>query len=340
MLLNWAYGRHFSFLKAIAAIWQKLYNPKLKATFKIDLDQVFDQPKLLEQTGKTALQHLCTPLWGAKAQDDAGNIREFGLLAGALVNESDINQGLFTPDIIAELEPKKNEDLVFSKNIVQAASTEAEMMVNYPKDSLIDGANYALERIHVTGGTTGIRINSLFKYRPFTASFMGRAEDQAYMLSIIDNGYKAATLHASGLIMRHDKDAFAAEAIQAAKLGKVIGDLERIILFTGLAKAMNVNATELHEVLDPFTGAYITDIPYTLVHLLFCLKALELDENDAEEILTDGCKRLKKSFIFAQNRLSKEWKKEKQEWNLFYDTLEQSSPNPQFTEILKQVKIA
>ncbi|MFH0751639.1 MAG: hypothetical protein V2B17_07365, partial [Chloroflexota bacterium] len=37
------YGRHYSFLKAIAALWHVAIDPAVRATFKIDLDQVFPQ---------------------------------------------------------------------------------------------------------------------------------------------------------------------------------------------------------------------------------------------------------------------------------------------------------
>jgi len=52
--VNGKYGRHYSFLKAVTAFWQVFVDPDKKATFKIDLDQVFPQEKLLEETGKSA----------------------------------------------------------------------------------------------------------------------------------------------------------------------------------------------------------------------------------------------------------------------------------------------
>ena len=58
------YGRHYSFLKAIAAFWQVFVDGRVRATFKIDLDQVFPQKALLEQTGATAFGHFMSPLWG------------------------------------------------------------------------------------------------------------------------------------------------------------------------------------------------------------------------------------------------------------------------------------
>jgi len=59
------YGRHYSFLKAIAALWNYLIDPEIKATFKIDLDQVFPQKELVDETGKSVFEHFCTDLWGA-----------------------------------------------------------------------------------------------------------------------------------------------------------------------------------------------------------------------------------------------------------------------------------
>jgi len=93
------YGRHYSFLKALPALWQVLVDPGIRATFKIDLDQVFPQDILVDETGRSAFEHLMTPLWGARGEDGDGSSVELGMLAGALVNESDIGRGLFTPDV-------------------------------------------------------------------------------------------------------------------------------------------------------------------------------------------------------------------------------------------------
>ncbi|MEA2620165.1 MAG: hypothetical protein QOC97_938, partial [Chloroflexota bacterium] len=80
------YGRHYSFLKAVAALWHVAIDPVVRATFKIDLDQVFPQEVLLAETGRTAFGHLATPLWGATARDAEGREIDLGMLAGALVN--------------------------------------------------------------------------------------------------------------------------------------------------------------------------------------------------------------------------------------------------------------
>ena len=52
------YSRHYSFLKAIATFWNVFVDPQLKATFKIDLDQVFPQGVLVDETGSSALEHF------------------------------------------------------------------------------------------------------------------------------------------------------------------------------------------------------------------------------------------------------------------------------------------
>jgi len=58
------YGRHYSFLKAIAAFWSIFIRPKIKATFKIDLDQVLPQKELVEQTGNSAFVTLTNTPFG------------------------------------------------------------------------------------------------------------------------------------------------------------------------------------------------------------------------------------------------------------------------------------
>jgi hypothetical protein len=79
------YGRHYTFLKAIAALWRTLIDPQIKGTFKIDLDQVFPQAELVNQTGSSAFEHLQSPLWGASGWDAKGESVELGMIAGALV---------------------------------------------------------------------------------------------------------------------------------------------------------------------------------------------------------------------------------------------------------------
>mmetsp|Transcript_69906 Transcript_69906/g.218191 ORF Transcript_69906/g.218191 Transcript_69906/m.218191 type:complete len:294 (+) Transcript_69906:134-1015(+) len=60
------YGRHYSFLKAVLAIYHAFIDPAVTATFKIDIDQVFVQDSLVSETGKSMLEHFKSDLWGAK----------------------------------------------------------------------------------------------------------------------------------------------------------------------------------------------------------------------------------------------------------------------------------
>ncbi|MEM9980522.1 MAG: hypothetical protein AAF808_23090, partial [Cyanobacteria bacterium P01_D01_bin.2] len=226
------YGRHYSFLKAIVPLWNVLVDPEIKATFKIDLDQVFPQAELLEQTGATAFGHLQTPLWGATGKDSAGEPIELGMIAGALVNQRDIHKGVFTPDVTVPGTKLNPDEYVFFSKLPQALSTEAEMMTRYKTGTEMDGETKAIQRIHVTGGTNGILVDSLRRYQTFTPSFIGRAEDQAYILSARGQKPHLGYAHASGLIMRHDKEGFAQEAIAIAKVGKQVGDYLRILLFS------------------------------------------------------------------------------------------------------------
>ncbi|MFC1864012.1 hypothetical protein ACFL1Z_08700, partial [Thermodesulfobacteriota bacterium] len=323
------YGRHYSFLKAIAAFWNILIMPGLKATFKIDLDQIFPQEILTEQTGSSVFEHFMTPLWGATGVDSLGCSLDLGMIAGALVNESDISKSLFYPDVrYPEQEPTPDE-YIFYSTLPQALSTEAEMMTRYT-DGVLDGFNRCIRRVHVTGGTNGILINSLRKYRPFTPSFMGRAEDQAYILSVIlKRNPGLAYVHKDGLIMRHDKDVFAQEAIESAHISKFIGDYIRILYFSAYARLLSGDLSEIKAEVDPFTGCFISKIPITVVYLRLCLKAESLiasgKEKDALELIKNGTSRITYAIKFisgSESMLKDQFEKEAQGWNIFYDTIQ------------------
>ena len=322
------YGRHYSFLKAIGAFWQIVMDPEIKATFKIDLDQVFPQKELVEQTAASAFEHFTTPLWGAHGLDSEARPVELGLIAGALVNESDIGKSVFTPDVTlpdGELLP---EEYIFFSRLPQALSTEAEMMTRYNTPDL-DGRKTCIQRVHVTGGTNGILISSLRRHRPFTPSFIGRAEDQAYILSAYPNpGVRLAYAHKDGLIMRHDKETFAQEAIKSAHIGKLLGDYIRILLFSAYGGVLEDNIAQLKNEFDPFTGCFISRIPTTVVYLRFALKAASFiaagQEKQAIEFITGGAKRITTALNFVQGKnssLKHQYEKERLGWNLYYDTL-------------------
>jgi hypothetical protein len=322
------YGRHYSFLKAISAFWNIFINQDIKATFKIDLDQVFDQDKLVEQTGASAFDHFKTPLWGAGGVDSRGNPVEMGMIAGALVNESDIKESLFTPDVKRPGRDLNIDEYIFFSTLPQALSTQAEMMTRYGSKEL-DGEKTCIERIHVTGGTNGILVNSLLRYRPFTPTFIGRAEDQAFILSVFEgHDSRLAYLHKDGLIMRHDKEAFARDAIDAAYLGKLVGDYIRILYFSAYARVLTHDINSIKELADPFTGCFISKIPMTVVYLRFAMKAATFfasgDMEKGQDFIRLGSRRILAAtdFIYGSpSELTKQYLTERRAWNTYYDIL-------------------
>jgi hypothetical protein len=323
------YGRHYSFLKAMAAFWKIFIQPDVKGTFKIDLDQVFPQQDLVEQTGASAFEHFKTPLWGARGLDSSGNPIELGMIAGALVDEKDITQSIFTPDVSLPDRVLSPHEHIFFSMLPQAISTESEMMTRYDTPQ-IDGLRTCIERVHVTGGTNGILVDSLRRWRPFTPSFIGRAEDQAYLLSTLaDPSNRLAYVHKDGLIMRHDKEAFAQEAIKAAEIGRILGDYIRILYYSAYARTLSENIAAVKKIFDPFTGSFISRIPATVAHLRFGFKAACLfkknQHTEGMEFVISGSKRLAKALEFMRGKnssLKKQYEKEKQGWHLYYDTLD------------------
>lgn len=322
------YGRHYSFLKAVAGLWSVLVDRGVRATFKIDLDQVFPERELVAETGRSAFEHFLTPLWGALGRDARGRPVELGMIAGALVDARDISQTLYSPDVRYPDRDPSYDEFFFCSAMPQALSTAAEMMARYGRDGP-DGRTACLERVHVTGGTNGILVDSLRRHRPFTPSFVGRAEDQAYILSALGgDGTRLAYLHQDGLFMRHDKDVFAREAVAAARLGKLIGDYVRVLYFSAYARVVAKDVRELKDRIDPFTGCFVSVLPATVVHLRFALKAASLfaagDDAAAARFVREGASRLRKALAFAcgeESALRRTYLEERAGWDLFYGTL-------------------
>ena len=328
-----AYGRHYSFLKAVAALWHVTKDPRIRGTFKIDLDQVFPQDQLVRETGKSAFDLLQSPLWGANGLDRDGPPVALGMIAGALVNQGDIGKGLFTPDVTRPDDPLSEEEFIFASRIPQALSTEAEMMTRYGEKGP-DGRSACMSRVHVTGGTVGIRVDSLRRYRPFTLSCISRAEDQAYLMSVLYNPGPPYLryVHMPGLIMRHDKHTFAGEAIRAAAAGKVVGDLERMFLFSRYADSLPWPLQETRSSLAPFTACFILTLPLTTALLRLALKTLTLNPDEsrrtgltAEELLKVGADRLLphlRSFQRDPEWIGTAYDREKRAWNSYYAILD------------------
>ncbi len=328
------YGRHYSFLKAVAPFWRLFVDPAVKATFKIDLDQVFPQETLLRESGASAFGHFRTPLWGALGRDAEDRPVELGMIAGALVNEKDIGRGLFTPDVTPPESIPPGESSVFYNRVPMALSTRAEMMARYGSGTDLDGIRTCLQRFHVTGGTNGARVDALLRHRPFTPTFLGRAEDQAYILSVLYKGEGPFLryLHEPGLIMRHDKEAFAGPSIEAARLGRFVGDLARTYYFSRYAEAVPWGYEATKAQLDPFTGCFITRLPWTLQYLRLSLKAAEAirsgETAEARALVSLAAERLSPLLDADEGKapsVRERWSWESEAWEGYYDALEAAS---------------
>ena len=327
------YGRHYSFLKAISAFWQVLVDPKVKGSFKLDLDQVFDEEALVEETGQSALEHFITPLWGAEGTETGGRAVELGMMAGALVNERDMGHGLFTPDVSIPKSVPEGEAVIFYSPLPMALSTRAEMMTRYDND-ILDGVETCIQRIHVTGGTSAALIDSIRSHRPFTPTFIGRAEDQAYILCCLFNNpdKNLRYLHKPGLIMRHDKEAFAGQAIEGAKLGKYMGDLVRTLYFSYYARALPWPVKQTKHIIDPFTGCFVSKVPFTVVYLRLALKLAgffapddQVKKEEGLKLLVLSASRLEgliRDLSNTPDPLSARYQEEKEGWDIFYDVLD------------------
>jgi len=192
------------------------------------------------------------------------------------------------------------------------------------------GPKEAIQRIHVTGGTNGILVESLMKHRPFACSWIGRAEDQSYIFSVLGNpAPKLGYVHMPGLIMRHDKEAFAAEAMEAARIGKMVGDYERMLLFSEYSCVV-ADLADVKDLVDPFTGCFCIPIPYTTTWLRFTAKALGFVAagamKDAVDFAVQGAPRVLKCAGFVdrssgKSQLAASYEKEKGLWDKFYDAV-------------------
>ena len=311
--VNGNYGRHYTFLKYILLIWNKVINKDFRYSFKIDLDQVFDQKILLKSTGFSIFEIFKNQkFWGGTATDFDGRKVDLGMLAGALVNKNDISKDLFTPDVQRPKIKNFASDLlskrIFCPEWPQSLSTEAELM--YRSDDI--------QRIHVTGGTTGITVDSLKKWAPFTPSFVNRAEDQAFVISSINENEYLSHCHANNLIMRHDKHSFAQKSIEMSKFGKEIGNLERILIFSNYFEAHELDFEVLKEHFWPFTSVFSTKYAELLVGLVFLIDGCF----NGEQYVSLGSKRLLNTQEFCKTKLHNQYKTEKQFWREFVDRLE------------------
>merc|ERR1711953_282578 len=137
--------------------------------------------------------------------------------------------------------------------------------------------------------------------------------------------------HKSGLIMRHDKEAFAAEAMEAARIGKMVGDYERMLLFSEYGKFASSDFDAVMDLVNPFTGCFCIPMPKTVMSLRFALKTLGFVADgatkDAVDFAIEGSPRVAACLDFTKreagkmSKMEEQWRREQQAWDVFYDSI-------------------
>jgi hypothetical protein len=130
--------------------------------------------------------------------------------------------------------------------------------------------------------------------------------------------------------MRHDKEAFAAEAMEAAYIGKLVGDYVRIMAFTSYARALPWGIDRIKKAVDPFTGCFISRLPVTVSCLRMALAAAGMFSSANQRSMEDGAELVRVASIrlgraleefsdpaAVQDRLERE----REGWDLYYDIL-------------------
>ncbi len=139
--------------------------------------------------------------------------------------------------------------------------------------------------------------------------------------------------------MRHDKDAFAGEAMAAAEAGKLIGDDVRILQFSAYARAIGgpdeeaapdagwQTARAVKAILDPFTGCFVSRLPVTVVMLRFALRLAQAFDDGrgplGVEMAEIGARRLAEALDFTSGDVLRSVvERERAAWNDYYDVLD------------------
>ena len=103
----------------------------------------------------------------------------------------------------------------------------------------------------------------------------------------------------------------------------MVGDYERILLFSYYADKILNKYDYIKEELFPFTACFISKIPYIIIYFRALLKAYALageNEVDAEEFLLNLSDRLNNVIEHMDNDYYYEqYFKEKQAWEDFYN---------------------
>ena len=245
--------------------------------------------------------------WGGSGIDFEDRLVDLGMLAGGLVNKGETHKNYLIPDVKRPLKKTifstVSSKRVFCPDWSHALSTEAEIIYE----------NENIHRVHVTGGTKGITLNALEKWAPFTPSFINRAEDQAFIISSLNKNEFLSHIHAPYLIMRHDKLDFAKRTVTNAKLGKEIGNLERILLFSYYSKCPHFDFDLIKDHLWPYTSSFIQKFPEILLYFILLIDGI----SKSEKFLHDASIRLKRTQNFCNVKLEDQFKLEKEFWKNF-----------------------
>lgn len=332
------YAMHYNFLKAFGSL-AKFMNPSIKAVLKIDTDQSFPADRFYEETGSCWLESFTLPTLGALARDQNERDIYLGCFAGSLTNLNELidKDDLFFPDISMPEVPEsipEGEAGVFYQRLVQALITQGEAFppeVHWRALRILN--EYPYMRTFVTGGTVGFLIEALERYAPFVDTSIHRAEDQAFLLSVLFDQYDGKLLrylYFPGLHMIHEKESFASEAIKTAEPYKKIYDLERIWKFSYLAQALckikGWNFGEVRKTLNFFTASFIQPFPGLLALIRFALSVAEKGGRNREDIIyqKEGLKRLGK-IAFSQEGYRRDTTtrvvKEIKAWRFYYDLM-------------------
>lgn len=318
------YGRHYSFLKGIAYVYNKCVDSNIEYTLKIDLDQVFPQDLCKKLFGKYCFELLSSGLINSKGIDSEGRKVVFGMFAGALYNQTDFDQEnemqtYLSADVKLQ-DTKSLDSYILNNNNTQVLSTYAELCNNEQLN------NVAWKRYHITGGMNGGSIDYLKKYKPFTPSFISRAEDQAFILSVINDeidGEYLRYVHIPNFRMRHDKEEFIGTEISNNEVSKYVGDLERILLFSHYTIDILSNYPYIKREVAPFTATFISSRMYEVVLARFLTK-LTMYIHD-KELFTEFYKSFCRRIIDVLDKMDnqyylKRFDIERHAWDIFYGT--------------------
>ncbi|NVM23301.1 MAG: hypothetical protein HWN68_16145, partial [Desulfobacterales bacterium] len=332
------YAMHYNFLKAFGSL-AKFMNPRVKAVIKIDTDQSFPAERFYRETGLCWLESFTLPTLGALAQDQNERDIYLGCFAGSLTNLNELidKDDLFLPDISIPDVPEsipEGEAGVFYQGLVQSLITRGEAFPPEVQWRALRILNeYPYMRTFVTGGTTGFLIEALERYAPFVDSRVHRAEDQAFLLSVLFDQYDGNLLrylYFPGLHMIHEKGFFVSESIKMAEPYKKIHDLERIWNFSYLARALceikGWDFEDVRKTLNFFTASFIQPFPGLLALTRFVLSVAGEGARNREDIIyqKEGLRRLSK-IAFSQERYYRDTKTRVAEqikaWRFYYDLM-------------------